>query len=269
MSKIHLKLAVILLALFLGACAHHRLTQPPKLIKKGAANYPISAQLAQIEGEVLLGLFVNKEGKVEESEILSSSGNSDMDSSSLQYAKTMEFRPAIINGEKKSSWTKVLLKFSLTTVYFEPEEWIKEINNRQWLVRREKDAVKRAELLHDLYIAYHGFLKFAEKQEQVNKVNQVIKNVITKELIHKWQPLFDYYPASFLLLEDFLARYPDSNLTEEIKYRYRSELQKTLDAIEKGFYLIQIPEDQKAKIVEQVRVRLTKLNKELNISNLN
>lgn len=267
MIKNPTKLAVILLTLLLGSCAH-RLTQPPKLIKRGAVNYPISAQLAQIEGEVLLGLFVNKEGKVEEAEILSTSGNADMDSSSLQYAKTMEFRPAIINGEKRSSWTKVLLKFSLTTVYFDPEEWIKEINNRQWSARREKNPQKRADELHDLYIAYHGFLKFAEKQEQVGKVNQVIKNVISSELIDRWQPLFDYYPASFLLLEDFITRYPESSLTEEIKYRYLSELQKSLAAIEKGFYTIEVTPAQKAKIIDLLRNRLTKLNKDLKISRL-
>ena len=115
---------VILISISIFDCGAKQ-NAAPRLIKDSLVFiYPSEAREKQIEGTVVLKVFVNEEGEVTESDIDRSSGYDILDETAMKVAETAKFKPARINGEVKAAWITWPLVFEISTMEFYPDEWI-------------------------------------------------------------------------------------------------------------------------------------------------
>lgn len=210
------------LIIFLLGCASGGF-RSPKVITKGNPEYPITAQLERAEGEVLLAVFVNSEGYVEEVEHLSSSGRKDLDAAAVKFAEGLVFKPASLNGNPLSVWTKLVLRFKLTELLFNENRWLFEVFDLRKRIEKESTPQQRERLLKKLYTSYHGLLIHVRKNPNV-EINKLIRNVISQKIQNRWYDCWDLHPLAFVVLDDFLERYPKSPVTTLVKERLVKEL---------------------------------------------
>ena len=85
----------------------------PELVKRVSPEYPEDLRKKGIEGKVVLKVLVDTTGKVKEVMIARSSGYTALDSSAVKAVKKFEFRPAVSNGKKISSWVTIPFVFKL------------------------------------------------------------------------------------------------------------------------------------------------------------
>lgn len=195
----------------------------PKVVTKGNPDYPLSAQLERAEGEVLLAVFVNSEGYVEEVEYLNSSGRDDLDVAASEFAEGLVFKPATLNGSPLSVWTKLVLRFKLTEMMFDEQRWLFEVFDLQRKIEQESTPQEKERLFKKLYTCYHGLLIHVQKHPDP-KINRSIRKVVDPNIIKHWQGFWRQYPLAFAVLEDFLQRYPKSQITPDIRERLIKEL---------------------------------------------
>jgi len=62
-------------------------------------------------GEVILNLYVSKEGKVMEVELLEGLPAEGFNRRAIQAARKMRFTPGLVNGEPEAMWVKISIKF--------------------------------------------------------------------------------------------------------------------------------------------------------------
>jgi len=207
-------LIIILIILTLG-CGHTRY-RSPKVISKIDLDYPLSAQLNRVEGQVLIAVFVTKQGKPEEVRLIESSGHKDLDEAALKFARNVVFEPAELDGKPVSSWTRLLLRYKLSEVYFEEGQWLSNVINLQKKIAVEKDSVQREIYLKRLYTKLVGLKNYAERNDEVN-INDVIRQVISKKIQNRYSKFWKEFPAAFAVFDDFLERYPDASFINRVK----------------------------------------------------
>lgn len=93
------------------------LTQRPELIHKAVPTYPPEAWEQDIEGDVVLLLWVNEEGLPEAAEVLSTPGHG-LETAALVAAKKLRFSPAEVDGQP------VKVKIRYTFRFRKPEKGI-------------------------------------------------------------------------------------------------------------------------------------------------
>ncbi len=83
----------------------------PQMISKISPIYPEEAAKNNIEGKVKVRFLVDKEGGVYKILIQQSSGSEILDSAALNYINKLKFIPAKINGNPRSIWMSIVLKY--------------------------------------------------------------------------------------------------------------------------------------------------------------
>lgn len=78
--------------------------QEPELIQKSKPNYPVSAVRQNASGIVTLFLHITQKGDVDSVRLKSSSGFSLLDSTAIDYAATLQFKPALSNKKPVPIW---------------------------------------------------------------------------------------------------------------------------------------------------------------------
>ncbi len=73
----------------------------------GYPEYPPTAVQKNESGEVIVGLLLNKDGRVKSYKILKSSGYSDLDETSIDAFKTCVFEPLLKEHAPIEGWTKM------------------------------------------------------------------------------------------------------------------------------------------------------------------
>lgn len=86
----------------------------PTIISKNKLYYPEEAVRSQVEGKVIVKLFIDGQGDVKRSLILRSSGFSVLDSASIDYSRVLKFLPAEANGKPKEIWMTMEFRYSIT-----------------------------------------------------------------------------------------------------------------------------------------------------------
>lgn len=86
----------------------------PILLSKLNLSYPSEALNHNISGNVCLKLFINRIGNVSQVLLDSTSGSVLLDSVTAVYAKGLEFKPAIGNGDSLNVWMTMKFEYSLT-----------------------------------------------------------------------------------------------------------------------------------------------------------
>ena len=91
----------------------YSLTQPVLLTRTDLL-YPFEALVNNVEGKVKVKLFINKMGYVDESMIEKSSGSEILDSTAVDYARTLKFKPALANNEPINVWLSMAFVYKIT-----------------------------------------------------------------------------------------------------------------------------------------------------------
>lgn len=197
------------------ACAGSSRFQPARVASKEELDYPLSAQVARIEGNVTATVLVNAEGKAEEVKITESSGHAVLDSAAFRFITTLQFDPGLLDNKPVSSWTRLILRYKLTDVVFEERRWLDEVVGLQSQIN-SSPAAERLEAQRKLYIRYLGLVNYVEKYKQTS-INDAIRRVCLRQTVEQWRLFWEVLPIPFAVFDDFLRRYPDSELTDRIK----------------------------------------------------
>jgi TonB family protein len=202
--------------LILGCATTASRFRPAKVASKRALDYPLSAQLDKIEGEVVVGVFVDTEGNPEDVKVLESSGYAVLDSAAYQFAQTIAFDPAVVDGEKISSWTKLLLRYKLTEVPFAKDKWVEDVQHFQDKISNASDAAEEKLYQRKLFMRYVGLTSYIDRYRDV-AINDMIQRVVTERSNDRWQEFTSEIVAPFMVFDDFLYRYPNSELAQNAK----------------------------------------------------
>ncbi|NOG97996.1 MAG: energy transducer TonB [Ignavibacteriae bacterium] len=83
----------------------------PILLTNVQPVYPQKAIWKNIEGDVTLNILVDSRGNVENVTVGNSSDSKILDSAAIDYSKSLKFIPANSNGNPKSYWVKMTLRY--------------------------------------------------------------------------------------------------------------------------------------------------------------
>ncbi len=206
-------LGVLLLAALMSLdCASQARLKPPRVASDLPLDYPLSAQLKRIEGEVVLTVFVNPQGKAEQVNLSNSSGYDVLDEAAMSFVKKLDFNPGTLDDKPVSAWTRLVLRYRLTEQAFEQNRWLADVHNLQKEIAQASDSLARETVLKRLYTTYMGCVNYVEHNDDT-VINSLIRNVIDKESEKQWSLFWSNYAAPFVLFDDFLNRYPESAIT--------------------------------------------------------
>jgi TonB family protein len=85
----------------------------PILITKTQLIYPLEALLNNVEGDVIVNMFINKNGDVSKTRINSTSGSAILDSAAARYSYNLKFTPAYKNGKPGVIWVSMKYRYSI------------------------------------------------------------------------------------------------------------------------------------------------------------
>jgi protein TonB len=86
--------------------------QQPAAVEKPAPDYPEIAELAKIEGTVVVRALVGKDGKVKRV-VLAKGVHGSLDQAAMDAAQKWVFQPAMQNKQPVQVWTTIPFRFSL------------------------------------------------------------------------------------------------------------------------------------------------------------
>jgi len=89
------------------------INRPPRLVMKGAPEYPAEARQRNISGYVTLKILVGVGGIVENVEVEESEPRGFFDQAAMKSVKSWKFEPAMIKGQIVAAWTSQKIKFEL------------------------------------------------------------------------------------------------------------------------------------------------------------
>ncbi|HNW59095.1 MAG TPA: energy transducer TonB [bacterium] len=207
---------LVLLAGLSAGCASHNRLKPPRVASEIPLDYPLSAQLQRLEGEVSLTVFVNATGKPEEVSLSESSGYDILDEAALKFVEKLNFNPGTLDEKPVGAWTRLVLRYKLTEMAFEKERWIADVLMLQRDIAKEENTEQRETLLRRLYTLYVGCMTYVESNDDP-VINTTIRMAVAREREVLWQPFWDHYAAPFVLFDDFLQRYPQSESAEQAR----------------------------------------------------
>ena len=85
--------------------------KPPKAIAKEQPEYPESAREAKAEGDVVLKIVIDEQGRVRNPTVSKSSGNADLDKSALETIAQWTFQPATLEGKPVAVYFTITIRF--------------------------------------------------------------------------------------------------------------------------------------------------------------
>ena len=88
---------------------------PPQLKNQVSIDYPQAALDANIEGRVILKIFINSKGKVTKSEVIK--GIKELNKAAQEMVLKLRFKPARLNKKKVDTWLTFPVRFSLEKYY--------------------------------------------------------------------------------------------------------------------------------------------------------
>jgi TonB family protein len=207
---------LIILAGFGIDCASHSRLKPPRVASDIPLDYPLSAQLDRLEGEVSLTIFVNPQGKPEEVSLSQTSGYDILDEAALRFVEKLSFDPGTLDDKPVGAWTRLVLRYKLTEMPFEKERWHADVVTLQREIASATTREQREPILRRLYTLYVGCVTYVESNEDPS-INSLLRTVVSKERVRHWQPFWDTHAAPFVLFDDFLQLYPDSEIAEQAR----------------------------------------------------
>jgi len=87
---------------------------PPKPKSRSTFKYPKNAKKKGIKGYVVLSILIDKQGRVDQVQVLESNPAGVFDEAALHGIKTWRFEPAKYEGKKVKVWAKQKIRFDLS-----------------------------------------------------------------------------------------------------------------------------------------------------------
>lgn len=103
---------LLTLALTVG-CAESAPETPPRQLAGSPFHYPELLWDAGVEGETLLRLFVDAEGRVDTARVERTSGHPEFDSAAVSGAHDLRFEPALRDEQPVGVWVLLPVQFEL------------------------------------------------------------------------------------------------------------------------------------------------------------
>ena len=188
----------------------------PKASINRDLNYPLEAQMANIEGNVTVGVFVDENGKPETIRVVQSSGNTDLDSAAVEFARMIGYEPATLDKHPFGSWTQLELRYQLSRANFEENQWLADVLDLQKKLDNSSDPYTRNIYLQRLYLKYTGFADWSETAESYD-LPLLIKRTVREETWNIWQKMIKEIHTAFALFYDFYYRYPDCEFKSKVR----------------------------------------------------
>jgi protein TonB len=85
----------------------------PRVISRGALEYPAAAAKKRIKGYVVVNLLIGKDGSVELAKVIASSPAGVFDQAALRGVRSWRFAPAKYKGNPVKVWAKQKVRFDL------------------------------------------------------------------------------------------------------------------------------------------------------------
>jgi TonB family protein len=225
---------LMLLLLLMGSCSKGRIVeketkiseiQPPVLLRDVKLFYPQEAREIGLEGHVGLNLFIDTTGTVEIVRIVSSSNIELLDQAAVQYAKMLHFMPAQKAGKPIYIWLSWNIVYDLIQEGdgFKLNSYVNEIIE---LLQKSEQCqnIECDNLYKEILNKHQDFIDYAHQYPSI-KYHRDIQKFLSPTIIDKWQPFWGELPFTFVVLQDFLYRFSESNLASEVIH----EMMNTID----------------------------------------
>ncbi|HFS85056.1 MAG TPA: energy transducer TonB [Epsilonproteobacteria bacterium] len=85
----------------------------PRVVSRGALEYPAAAAKKRIKGYVIVNLLIGKDGSVELAKVIASSPAGVFDDAALRGVRSWRFAPAKYKGNPVKVWAKQKVRFDL------------------------------------------------------------------------------------------------------------------------------------------------------------
>lgn len=177
----------------------------------------------QIEGDVNVGVFVNRAGKIEEIKLLNSSSHDELDKAALKYVQNIRFEPAHLDGQPIGAWTKLILRYRLDKRFFEADSWLDRILDLHEQASATSDSAKLAGIHRRLFTNFNSLAEYVKLHKE-SEINRTIQASVSRAVQRYWQPFWDVVPLPLALYDDFLYRYPVSNYTLLFKQEFLRQI---------------------------------------------
>lgn len=207
--------------LLLLACQIPTRNAPQRVIPKIMPSndlffYPPDAYEKQVEGTVVLLIYIEKSGYVGKTEIFKTSGSDILDNAALAMARTVQFMPGTIRGEPLDIWMIWPVVFDLTstpTHSLDLMEWQRKALAYQSTASSENAPSSRI-AQQNLFSHYlHLASKVADNRSIIP--NRIIMKIIVSPLRAPWSQYQEIWPLGFVLFLDYTTRFPDSQYIEK------------------------------------------------------
>lgn len=233
----------------------------PKVIEEKKLDYPLSAMLDRVEGNAVVGVFVSEKGKALEVRLLESSSSKDLDNAALNFAKEIHFEPALLDNTPVGAWTKLIMKYKLTDVYFEKDNWLVDVEHFISKASKEDDFYKKEIYLKKLYAKYYGLVNYVNIHTQDIRINTIISPTLLPEINEQYEIFKPYVPIQFAVFHDFLLRFPDSEIAVQAKEDLLKQLVETefrlrIKGLESSSYA-----RKTLHVIEGIELRIKELQK--------
>jgi len=187
--------------------------QPPLLRNKVMPCYPKEAENEGLEGRVNMSLLVDENGDVKVSKVTRSSTYEILDKAAIEYSHQLKFGPAMKNGVPTVVWVSWSVSFKSPETEFFQSDYIYKLHNLYKLVDLYTGE-KRNEILQNIILIHNDCIEYLKNKPEID-FNEIIQQVLLPEVYETWKDLWKEWSLHFVVFQDFLLRYPTSELTSQ------------------------------------------------------
>ena len=149
------------------------------------------------------------------------------------------------------------MEYKIIPAYFVPHDYIVKV--RDLMQQLEQASLKEGEaLLPEILYAHDGYVRSLSINFE-NNYNHFIRKIILPDVYEKWKAVWNRWPLRFVVYQDFLLRYPDSNQVEYATNKLLELIKDDLTRIKTG--------DGNRKLTSRERERYTKALYEFLLNN--
>lgn len=232
------KIILILFASFQLTCHPERveestIVQPKLLTTHTSFNYPPEAYNQGIEGKVVVRLLVNKKGQVIDTKILRSSGYEILDDAALKMVRSSVYEPGTIEGVVSDFWLHLPIEFKLDEIHRFTEDVDKwcEIALAYQLEINADISLEEPSGLKKLYYHYqHLAYEIGKSRSMV--ANKSVLIIVEESVSQPWLEFQGLWPLGFLLFQDYIGRYPESDYASKSHDELIGYLQHEISILE-------------------------------------
>jgi len=205
--------------------------QSPRLMKAGEMNYPWQAKKLGLEGKVNLFLLVSDQGEVIKVRIRKSSGSDILDDAAREYAKQLKFHPALKNGKPITIWLTWTVSYNLVEKppLFQPEKYVRKIK-RLMQQARQSSGEARERIFDEILDSHEQYVMTLQEASKKN-FNSYVREFILPTVFDQWKALWQEVPLPFVVFQDFMLRYPQTDKIPTARIRLIELVKQTIKNI--------------------------------------